>query len=93
MTRDECKDIRPGMRCLIADDFVEDPYAGLEEFLGTVQTVERVDQSGGGWIYFEDLPQPFAMSEVVCIKHDVDSIDDDTVPYDCGDIGLIFGEV
>lgn len=81
------------MRCLIAEDFVEEPHSELRKFLGTIQIVERVDHDGVGWIYFEGLSQPFAMSEVVCVKYHVDSIDDESVPYDCGDIDLILGEV
>lgn len=93
MTRDECRELKPGMRCLIANDFVEDPHPDLREYLGTVQVVEKIDTSSIGWIYFKDLPQPFAMSEVVCVKYIMESIDDDTIPYEHGDVAMILGGV
>lgn len=92
MTRSECEGLEPGMRCLISDDFVEDPHESLNEYLGTVQTIERIESSGAGWIYFEGLPQPFAFSEVVSI-YETPAIDDETVPYSIGDIDLILGKV
>lgn len=92
MTRIECESIEPGMQCLIADDFVEDPYTGLEKYLGTIQVVERIEFIGSGWIYFEGLPQPFAFSEVVCVT-DAPIIDDENIPYQLGDFNLIFEEV
>lgn len=92
MTRDECRSLKAGMRCLIGDSFVEDDCYEIEKYLNTVQTVERVDSNGTGWIYFKDLPQPFAFSEVICV-HDMPTIDDESVPYEHGDFGLIFGEV
>ena len=92
MTRDECRYVKPGMRCLIGDSFIEDDCFEIEKYLNTIQIVERVDSFGTGWIYFKDLPQPFAFSEVVCVCN-MPTIDDDTKPYDHGDLGLIFGGV
>lgn len=92
MTRYECEDLEPGMKLLIGDRFVEEECDEVEEYLGTVQVMERMDLSGTGWIYFKDLPQPFACSEIVGVYQD-HVIDDETVPYESGDICLIFGEV
>lgn len=92
MTRGECESLMPGMKCLIGDDFVEDPHESLNEYLGTVQTVERIESGGTGWIYFKGLPQPFAFSEVASV-YEAPVIDDETVPYSIGDIDLILGEV
>lgn len=93
MTRVECESIVPGMRCVIGDEFVEDPYEGLEKYFGTTQIVEKVDLGGTGWIYFEGIHQPFAISEVDRIQYEIETIDDANVPYDRGDISLILWEV
>lgn len=93
MTRAECEDLRPGMRCKIGERFVEDPHPSIEEFLGTIQVVEKVDYASIGWIYFENVPQPFAMSEIEYIVHDEIVIDDENVPYECGSFELLFQEV
>lgn len=92
MTRDECRALEPGMKLLIGEHFVEEECDEVEEYLGTVQVMERMDLSGTGWIYFEDVPQPFACSEIVGVYQD-HVIDDEAVPYEPGDICLIFGEV
>ena len=90
MTREKCLEIRPGMKCLIAEDFVESPHSAIEEYLGTVQVVEKVEPDGVGWVYFEGMSQPFAFSEIERIEYDVQSIDDENVPYILGDVHLIF---
>lgn len=91
MTREEFDDVRPGTMLLIGDRFIEEPYKGLEMYFNTVQKVERVDLGGTGWVYFEDINQPFAISEIVGVS--IPTIDDDAVPYQPGDMCLIFGEV
>lgn len=91
MTREECKSLKRGTKCLIGDEFVEDAHDDIKKFLGTVQIVERVEDVSCGWIYFENVPQPFAFSEVVSIVSEVRCIDDESVPYQSGDICLIFG--
>lgn len=93
MTREEFNLLEPGMKCLIGNTFFEDQCDELEEFLGTIQIVERIEHGGRGWIYFKDLPQPFAMSEVARVVYDHVVIDCGDSPYDHGDIGLIFGGV
>ena len=93
MTRTECEELAPGMKCLIAEDFVEDPYDPLREFLGTIQTVDRIDFSNSGWVYFDGLPQPFSFSEIERIEYEAQIIDDESIPYQLGDIYLILGEV
>lgn len=92
MTRAECASIEPGTKLLIGDCFVEEECEEVEEYLGTVQVVERKDLNGTGWIYFKGLPQPFACSEIVGVYCD-QTIDDASIPYESGDMCLIFGEV
>lgn len=91
VTRLECEEIRPGMRCLIGDRFIEDSYEGLEQYFETIQTVEKIDFAGSGWIYFEGLPQPFAFSEVDRIVQEIFELDDPDT-YGPVDMALIFGE-
>lgn len=92
MTHADCKSVEPGVLLKIGNSFVEPEHPDLVEYLGTVQVVEKIDFSGTGWIYFKELPQPFAMSEVAGFYTD-NTIDDATVPYLVGDMCLIFGEV
>lgn len=92
MTREEFEYVEPGMKLLIGDRFVKDPYEGLEVYFNTVQTVERFDLDDTGWVYFEGIKQPFAISEIVGIYYE-HVIDDESVPYESGDMCLIFGEV
>lgn len=92
MTLDECRSLKPGVKLLIGDHFVEEECKEVEDYLGTVQVIERMDLRGTGWIYFENLPQPFACSEIVCVYNDT-VIDDEAIPYESGDMCLIFGEV
>ena len=91
MTREELKLIKPGTKMLIKDHFVEDPHELLTEYLGTVQIMERFEFGGTVWVYFENLSQPFALSEIECVVFDVEDIDDGE--YDVGDMSMIFGEV
>lgn len=92
MTKKECRDIQPGMRCMIGDNFVESPHPDIERYLATIQTVEKVEFDETGWIYFVGLSQPFAMSEVEYIVYDDIVIDDENVPYECGSFDLLFKE-
>lgn len=91
MTKEEFRDIRPGMRLRIGPAFVEDPHDDLVDYLDTVQVLEKVDLYGTGWAYFEGLPQPFAISEVECVVLEMDCIDEEE--YSVGDMSMIFGEV
>lgn len=92
MTRVECEVLQPGMRCMISERFVEEPHPDIEQYLGTIQTVDRVDFGSTGWIYFVGLSQPFAMSEVEYIVYDDIVIDDENIPYECGSFDLLFKE-
>lgn len=91
MTKDEMMGVKPGDRLLILDHFVMDPDDSVREFLGTVQVVKSIDSSGDGWVNFENVPQPFAFCEIVCMVGDVECIDEDA--YDPEDIMQLFGEV
>lgn len=91
MTREELHEIDPGARLLIKDHFVESPHEDLFDYLGTIQTVKSIDWSGDVWISFENVPQPFALSEIECVVGNVEEIDENE--YDPGDMYLIFGEV
>lgn len=92
MTRVECEVLQPGMRCMISERFVEEPHPDIERFLGTIQVVDKVAFDTVGWVYFEDVPQPFAMSEIDHIVYDEVVIDDENVPYECGSFDLLFKE-
>lgn len=91
MTRDDFKDIHPGMMLKIASEFVESPHPDLVEYLGTTQVFQSADYSGVGWVYCEGLPQPFAMSEIKYVVRHCECIDDED--YDVGDISMILGQV
>ena len=91
MTRDELYGVKVGTKMLIKDHFIEEPHELLVEYLGTIQKMERVDLDGNGWVYFENLSQPFAFSEIECVVEDVDTIDE--VEYDVADMSMIFGKV
>lgn len=93
MTTEELKDIspKPGTRMLIKDHFVETPHEDLYPYLGTIQIIERIEMASEAWIYFENVPQPFAASEVECVVGGVDTIDESE--YDVSDMSMIFGEV
>lgn len=93
MTREECESIFPGMKCLIADDFVEDPHPDLRKYLGTIQEVDRLDESTSGWLYFKGISQPFAFSEIVSIIYESTVIDDESVQYQIGNITDLYGGV
>ena len=93
MTREELKDLspKPGTRMLVKDHFVETPHEDLYPYLGTVLEMERIEMANEPWIYFKDVPQPFAASEVECVVGGVDTIDESD--YDVTDMSMIFGEV
>ena len=92
MIRTEFENLSPGDKLKIGPRFIEDPDESVEEFLDTVQTIDRIDFGGTGWVYFKDLPQPFAFSEIECVHNGCLCIDDETT-YDRGDLALIFGGV
>lgn len=84
-------DPEPGTRMLIKDHFIEAPHDDLVEYLGTTQVLERVEKAGEMWLFFEGLPQPFALSEIECVVNKSDIIDEED--YCAPDMTLIFGEV
>ena len=91
MTLEECKKLKPGDLLRVGDTFFEGEDPDVKPWFGEIITFERFD--GNKWIYFKEHPiAPFHREEII-EKISVESIDDESVPYDIGDISLIFGEV
>lgn len=93
MTREEACELENGMRVRTLDRFVEPPHPDLEEYLGKIITVDKVDLASCGWVYSYEAPQPFAISEIECVVRDIKCIDDESIPYQLGDVDIIFREV
>lgn len=91
MTADECRELLPGTKLLIGNEILEGEDEDALGWLGKVVTFDRFDN--GKWVYFEeDRNIPFRYDEIIGIYNPT-CIDDEHVPYQSGDISLIFGEV
>lgn len=91
MTVEECNALLPGTKLLVGDKILEGDDEDAIEWLGKVITFSRFDKRK--WVYFmEDENVPFRYDEIIGIYNPA-CIDDETVPYQAGDICLIFGEV
>ena len=89
MTLEECKKLKPGDLLQAGDAFVEGEDPDVEPWFGKVITFDHLHNNK--WLYFKEKPgAPFHIGEIIC-KVNVESIDDENVPYDIGDMSLIFG--
>ena len=90
MTAAELTSIEPGTRILTADAFTDGEDDDLKPWLGKVVTLRSFD--GFRWVYCEEMPDnPFNIREIIGVC--TESIDDESVEYETGDLTLIFGEV
>lgn len=91
MTREECRNLTPGTMLLVGNKILEGADPNIECYLGGIITFKKFIKDK--WIYFEEgEDSPFRYDEVVGIAT-FESIDDESIPYQSGDISLIFGEV
>lgn len=91
MTVDECRALLPGTKLLVGHEILEGEDEDAVEWLGKVITFSRF--ANGKWVYFQEAENiPFRYDEIVGI-YNPKCIDDETIPYQSGDISLIFGEV
>lgn len=91
MTIAECEALDPGTKLLVGHEFLEGADDEIEHFLGGVITFKYFKNRK--WVYFEEGGDcPFRYNELVGL-YNPPCIDDETVPYQSGDISLIFGEV
>ena len=91
MTRGECAALLPGTKLLVGDKILEGEGEDAIDWLGKVITFSRFD--GRKWVYFAEAKNiPFRYDEIIGV-YNMPCIDDEAVPYQSGDISLIFGEV
>lgn len=91
MTVAECETIQPGTKLLVGDKILEGEDPDAEEWLGKVITFERFEDRR--WVYFKEAKgTPFRYDEIIGV-YNPSCIDDESIPYQSGDISLIFGEV
>ena len=91
MTRDECAALLPGTKLIVGDRFLDGANPDIEKFFGQVITFDRFVNNK--WVYFkEGGSSPFRYDEIVGV-YNPPCIDDESIPYQSGDISLIFGEV
>lgn len=91
MTRAECAGLLPGTKLIVGDRFLDGADPDIEEFFGQVITFDRFVNNK--WVYFKEGGDcPFRYDELVGV-YNMPCIDDETIPYQSGDICLIFGEV
>ena len=93
MKRVEFSELEPGTPLLVGDKFTtgdSEDFEAIKHLLNRIITFTEIKDE---WVYHEEVPDtPFHVSEIACVA-DMRCLDDETVDYQLGNIGLIFGEV
>lgn len=82
MTKEEMREIKPGTKLLVADDFTIGIDEDVRKYLGSIITFKNFD---GLWVYFEEPnggDSPFHHTEIVGIA--IECLNDN--PYEVGSI-------
>ena len=91
MSPEALKSLEPGTKLMTAERFTNGDDPDIEHLLNSVITFSKFD--GAQWVYHEEAPDsPFHRKEIVGIYQE-GCLDDESTPYEMGDISALIGGV